>query len=48
MAELTVERRAVKDSMISLLLNLNFADMKEAAELDRVDFDTLMEEIRTN
>ncbi len=48
MAELTFDGKSVKENAIAKLLNLSFADMKEEEELDRVDFDTLMEEIRVN
>ncbi|MBR4556718.1 MAG: hypothetical protein IKO15_04470 [Clostridiales bacterium] len=35
-----------KVQTITTRLDLSVADLKEEAELDRVDFETLMEEIR--
>lgn len=48
MEELIIERRKVKAQKITALLNLSIADLSEEAELDKVDFDTLMDEIRVS
>jgi hypothetical protein len=37
-----------KVQTITTRLDLSIADLKEEAELDRVDFETLMEEIRVS
>ncbi len=37
-----------KVQTITTRLDLSVADLKEEAELDRVDFETLMEEIRVS
>ena len=37
-----------KVQTITTRLDLSSADLKEEAELDRVDFETLMEEIRVS
>lgn len=36
------------EQTITTRLDLSIADLKEEAELDRVDFETLMEEIRVS
>lgn len=48
MEELIIERRNVKVQKINALLNLSIADLSEESELDKVDFDTLMDEIRVS
>ena len=48
MEDLFIEQKALKGQLVSTMLDFSIADIKEAAELDRIDFETLIEEIRVN
>ena len=46
MEDLSHDQRTTQT--ITTRLNMSIADLKEEAELDKVDFETLMEEIRVS
>ena len=48
MEDFSFEQNAESEQNITVLSNMSFADLKEEAELDQVDFETLMEEIRVS
>lgn len=48
MEDLSLKHNAESEQNITVLSSMSFADLKEEAELDQVDFETLMEEIRVS
>jgi len=48
MKDNTYDLKAGREQIITSRLDLSVAELKEEAELDRVDFETLLEEIRAS
>ena len=48
MKDLSFEQKAESEQNITTLSDMSFAELKEEAELDQIDFDTLIEEIRVS
>ena len=48
MEETINEQTAIKEHIITAMLNLSIADIREEAELDKIDFETLIGEIRVS
>ena len=48
MEDFSFKRNTENEQNITVLSGMGFADLKEEAELDQVDFETLMEEIRVS
>ena len=48
MKDLSLEQKAESEQNITTLTDMSFADLKEEAELDKVDFEIFLEEIRAS
>ena len=48
MKDNTYDLKTGREQIITSRLDLSVAELKEEAELDRVDFETLLEEIRAS
>lgn len=48
MEDYSFEQKTEREQNITALSAMSFADLNEEAELDMVDFETLMEEIRVS
>ena len=48
MEDFSFAQNVESEQNITTLSDMSFADLKEEAELDQVDFETLLEEIRAS
>lgn len=48
MEDLSHDQKTVGRKTVTTILDLSVSDLKEEEELDRVDFETLIEEIRVS
>lgn len=48
MESISFEHNVESEQNITTLSDMSFAELKEEAELDQIDFDTLIEEIRVS